>query len=130
MTSDGDDDSLADLIRRLENERYAAMIAGDAGALDRLLSDRLVYGHSNAERDSKDSYLERIRDRAFVYESIDHPEERIIIADGAVVVLGAMIASVYRSGELRALRNSACAVWAEEDGNWRLVAYQPTPILT
>jgi len=128
MTPD-DDDSLAGLIRRLENERYAAMIAGDAVVLDRLLSDRLVYGHSNAGRDSKDSYLERIRDRTFVYESIDHPEERIIIAGGAVVVLGAMIASVYRSGELHTLRNSACAVWAE-DGNWRLVAYQPTPILT
>ena len=91
MTPD-DDDSLTGLIRTLENERYAAMIAGDAGALDRLLSDRLVYGHSNAARDSKDSFLERVRDRTFVYESIDHPEERIIIAGGAAVVLGAMIA--------------------------------------
>jgi hypothetical protein len=33
-----DDDSLTDLIRALENERYAAMIAGDAGTLDRKLS--------------------------------------------------------------------------------------------
>lgn len=128
MTPD-DDDSLTELIRILENERYAAMLAGDVGVLDRLLSDRLIYGHSNAERDSKDSFLERVRDRTFVYESIDHPEERIIIAGGAVVVLGAMIANVYLSGELRTLRNSACAVWAKEDGNWRLVAYQPTPIL-
>ena len=125
-----DDDSLTDLIRTLENERYAAMIAGDAGELDRLLSDRLVYGHSNAERDSKDSYLERVRDsRTFVYESIDHPEERIIIAGGAVIVLGAMIANVYWSGELRTLRNSACAVWAKEDGNWRASGLPADPDL-
>jgi hypothetical protein len=45
-------------------------------------------------------------------------------------VLGAMIANVHWSGELRTLRNSACAVWAKQDENWRLVAYQPTPILT
>ena len=50
------------------------------------------------------------------------------MADGAAVVLGLMIARVHRSGELHELRNTACAVWAREDGHWRLVAYQPTPI--
>ena len=119
-----DDDSLTELIRILENERYAAMIAGDVGALDRLLSDRLVYGHSNAEPDSKDSFLERVRDRTFVYESIDHPEERIIIAGGAVVVLGAMIANVYLPGELRTLRTARarCGRRKTETGGWWLTS--------
>ena len=130
MTHTAYDTTIA-LIRELEDQRYAAMVASDLDALDRLLSDRLVYAHSNAERDSKASYLDRVRNGTFVYESIQHPEEKIILADGAAVVLGTMIAKAYWSGELKTLRNGACAVWAkEEDGQWRLVAYQPTPILT
>ncbi len=123
-----DPGSAADLIRALEDERYAAMIAGDVEALGRLLSDRLLYRHSAGGRDSKASYLERVRNGTFVYESIEHPEEKIIVADGAVVVLGQMIARVHRAGELHELRNQSCAVWAREDGHWRLVAFQPTPI--
>ena len=130
MTHTAYDTTIA-LIRELEDQRYAAMVASDLDALDRLLSDRLVYAHSNAERDSKASYLDRVRNGTFVYEGIQHPEEKIILADGAAVVLGTMIAKAYWSGELRTLRNGACAVWAkEEDGQWRLIAYQPTPILT
>ncbi len=123
----GDAETIAE-IRELEDRRYAAMIAGDADTLDALLSERLVYCHSNAERDSKASYLQRVRDQTFVYESIEHPVEAIIVATGAVVVVGAMIARGYWSGELRQLRNASLAVWARELDGWRLVAYQPTPI--
>ena len=123
-----DTGSVADQIHALEDERYAAMIASDVEALGRLLSDRLVYSHSTGGHDSKASYLERVRNGTFVYESIQHPEYEIIVADGAAVVLGMMIARVHRAGELHELRNTACAVWAREDCHWRLVAYQPTPI--
>ena len=123
-----DTGSVADQIHALEDERYAAMIARDVEALGRLLSDRLVYRHSTGGHDSKASYLERVRNGTFVYESIEHPEDEIIVADGAAVVLGLMIARVHRAGELHELRNTACAVWVREDGHWRLVAYQPTPI--
>ncbi len=123
-----DTGSVADQIHALEVERYAAMVAADVEALGRLLSDRLVYRHSTGGHDSKASYLERVRDGTFVYESIEHPEDQIIVTDGAAVVLGLMIARVYRAGVLHELRNAACAVWAREAGHWRLVAYQPAPI--
>lgn len=115
-------------IRELEARRYAAMLAGDVAALDALLSERLVYCHSNAERDDKASYLERVRDKTFVYESIEHPEETIIVTSDAAAVVGSMIARGFWAGELRTLRNASLAVWAREPLGWRLVAYQPTPI--
>ncbi len=77
-----DTGSVADQIHALEDERYAAMIAGNVEALGRLLSDRLVYRHSTGGHDSKASYLERVRNGTFVYESIKHPEDEIIVADG------------------------------------------------
>lgn len=116
-------------IRELENRRYAAMLASDVSTLDALLSDRLVYCHSNAERDTKATYLERVRNKTFIYESLEHPEENIIVTSDAAVVVGAMIGKGLWGGKIHELRNAALAVWAREAEGWRLVAYQPTPIL-
>jgi ketosteroid isomerase-like protein len=124
MTSD---DDVRQAVLALENERYAAMLAADADALDRLLSSRLVYVHSTGGRDTKAEYLDRVRSGFFVYETIDHPVDQIIVAGGAAVVVGAMDARVQRDGKLVDLRNSVCAVWADEDGTWRLVTFAPTP---
>ncbi len=119
--------TIEDTIRALEDERYAAMLAADAGTLDRLLSDRLVYSHSTGGQDTKASYLGKFRDKVLAYESIDHPIDQVIVAGGAAIVIGAMNARAYVGGELRLLRNRACAVWADEDGTWRLLVFQPTP---
>ena len=119
--------TIEDTVRALEDERYAAMLAGDADTLDRLLSGRLVYSHSTGGQDTKASYLEHVRDKVLAYESIDHPVDQVIVAGGAAIVIGAMNARAYVGGELRLLRNRVCAVWADEDGAWRLVVFQPTP---
>ena len=119
--------TIEDTVRALEDERYAAMLASDVDTLDRLLSDRLVYTHSTGGRETKASYLDRVRSKFLVYSSIDHPVDEVIVAGGAVVVIGAMNAQAHRDGKLLALRNSVCAVWADEDGTWRLVVFQPTP---
>ena len=49
-------------IRELENRRYQAMADADIASLDELLSADLVYGHSDASRDSKQSYLDKVAD--------------------------------------------------------------------
>jgi ketosteroid isomerase-like protein len=114
-------------IRALENRRYQAMTDGDVGTLAELCAEDLVYTHSNAERDTKDSYLRKVRESYFVYGEISHPEERIIFAGDCAVVVGAMRADVTLQGVPRRLDNSALAVWTRSSGRWRLLAYQPTP---
>jgi hypothetical protein len=116
-----------DTIRALEDERYAAMLAADVGKLEGLLSDRLVYTHSTGGRDTKASYLDAVRNKLVVYDSLDHPVDQVIVAGGAAVVIGAMNARLHLRGEPRELRNNASAVWADEDGTWRLIAFQGTP---
>jgi ketosteroid isomerase-like protein len=123
-------DHVVELVRHLEDRRYDAMIAGDVETLDLLLSDELAYGHSSGERDTKPSYLDRVRNGTFVYTSIEHPVDKVIVTGSAAVVVGIMIALAHVSGELKTIHGAALAVWAEEDdGQWRLVAYQPTPIV-
>jgi uncharacterized protein DUF4440 len=115
-------------IRQLEDERYQAMVDGDIETLGRLLSARLSYTHSNGDRDSKESYLQKVRDGYFVYRSVAHPIHRIEVLAGAALVIGEMRASADVGGRPAEIDSSALAVWAEAGGDWTLIAYQPTPL--
>jgi ketosteroid isomerase-like protein len=115
-------------IRQLEDERYQAMLNGDVEALDRLLSSRLNYTHSNGSQDSKDSYLRKVRDGYFAYRSVEHPVHRIEVLGGAALVLGEMHATADIDGRPAQIHSSSLAVWAQDGGDWTLIAYQPTPL--
>jgi hypothetical protein len=52
-------------IKALEDRRYDAMLGNDLATLDRLLSEQLVYTHSNGQRDTKNAYLKRVESGHF-----------------------------------------------------------------
>jgi hypothetical protein len=120
---------MQDEIRALEARRYAAMLAGDTKGLGALLSDRLVYAHSNATTDSKDSYLATLTDGSLRYLQIDFQTETVLEAGpGAAAALGRMSARVHRYGGEREIAAMTLALWAKEGDAWRLLAYQPTSL--
>jgi ketosteroid isomerase-like protein len=123
------DDGAIDQIKALEDRRYQAMIDGDAAVLDALCSRNLIYTHSRGDNDDKNSYIEKVASGFFDYHEITHPADRVMIYDGAALVTGRMTAKISAGGELKHVDNRYLAVWAREDGAWKFVAYQPTPIV-
>ena len=115
-------------IKALEDRRYAAMLAGDVETLRELSSERLVYTHSNAERDDRRSYLDKVASRHFHYLEISRPEETVSILGDTAIVVGRMVARVLIAGEEKRLDNRSLAVWARDGGHWAFLAYQPTPL--
>jgi len=115
-------------INDLEDRRYAAMVDADLDALDELLSDDVMYAHSDATVDSKASYLELLRNGTLVYHSLEHTTEAVVSRPGVVIVGGAMSGSIHMNGAAKTLNSRVAAVWVAEDGRWRLLAFQPTPI--
>jgi ketosteroid isomerase-like protein len=115
-------------INDLENRRYAAMVDGDLDALDELLSDDVMYAHSDASVDSKASYLEMLRTGALIYHELEHITEAVVSRPGVVIVGGTMSGSIHMNGIAKTLNSRVAAVWIAEDGRWRLAAFQPTPI--
>jgi ketosteroid isomerase-like protein len=113
-------------IRALEDRRYRAMTDADVATLEELLSDDLVYGHSDASRDTKKSYLDKVAAGYFDYGPLSHPEAGIVVHGDVAVVTGDMRGEVRILGQRRVLNSSALAVWAREDGRWVLLAFQPT----
>jgi hypothetical protein len=120
------DAEVATQIRALEDLRYQAMTDADIAALDELLSAQLVYSHSDASRDTKQSYLDKVATGFFDYGPLSHPEAAIVVHGDCVIVAGDMLGEVQVDGKQRVLKSSALAVWAREDGKWRLLAFQPT----
>jgi ketosteroid isomerase-like protein len=121
-------DDVVAQVRAAEDRRYAAMLAADVGALDGLLSDRLVYTHSSGSRDTKESFLSKMRSGALAYVSVEHPESQLIVLGDAVLIIGEMHAEIQAGGASRRLDNASLSVWAAEDGGWRLAAFQNTPL--
>jgi ketosteroid isomerase-like protein len=121
-----DDDVAAKQISALEARRYQAMTDGDTGALEELFSADLVYTHSDATSDSKQSYLDKLASGHFDYGVIDHPETSVVVHGDCAIVIGDMRGEVVIGGQTRVLNSKSLAVWVRENGNWVLLAYQPT----
>jgi hypothetical protein len=81
-----DVDAVIEEIKALEDRRYRAMLAGDTAVLDELCSVDLIYTHSKADHDDKQSYLHKVGTRYFTYLEITHPADRILVVEGAALV--------------------------------------------
>ncbi len=125
MTTNED---IAEQIRALEDRRYEAVTAGDVAALDELFAADLVYTHSDASADSKQSYLEKLAAGHFKYGPISHPEISIVVHGDCALVIGDMRGEVQIAGQVRVLNSRSLAVWVRENETWVLLAFQPTKI--
>jgi uncharacterized protein (TIGR02246 family) len=120
-------------VLRLEDQRRAALVAGDADALHALLAPTLVYVHSTGGRDSRDSYLAKLNGGALRYLEVDFSELRVqplatLAPAQAAVVTGRMAATITKDGERKAVRSFFMTVWAADaQGRWQLQAHQGTP---
>jgi hypothetical protein len=112
-------------IRGLEDERFRAMVAADAAALGRLLSDQMVYTHSNASVDSKASLIESIQTRR-PYQKIESPEREVRLFGDTAVVSGQARIDLGT----RILNARYTDVWVKGAEGWQMVAWQSTPIPT
>jgi ketosteroid isomerase-like protein len=120
------DDAAAKQISALEAKRYQAMTDADTETLADLFSADLVYTHSDASSDGKQSYLDRLASGHFDYGVMEHPETSVVVHGDCALVFGDMRGEVVIAGQKRMLNSRTLAVWGRENGNWVLLAFQPT----
>lgn len=116
-----------DLISDLERRRYKAVVDKELDVFASLCDEKFVYTHSNGARDSLESYLKKCREGYYVYHSIEHPIDDIVVVGDVAVVIGDMNAHITAAGKTKELNNAAIAVWVNVGDSWKFLAYQPTP---
>jgi hypothetical protein len=126
-------DKLIAAVTAADDERQAATTAADRARLEAIFSNDLRYAHSSGLVDSKASYIASLVSRQAVYESFDYKERAFLpAAPGIVLMTGRVLVHSRNGGEKVALDLNFLAVWREENGHWRFLAWQscrnpPTP---
>ncbi|GIX30593.1 MAG: hypothetical protein KatS3mg124_1065 [Porticoccaceae bacterium] len=111
-----------------EQARLAALRAGDAESLAPLLSEELRFGHANAVWDDKAKLLAKLREGRIVYRHLEVSEEEVLVRGDMALLFARLCADVLVNGVEKRIDNRTLSVWIREGEEWRLLAYQPTPI--
>jgi ketosteroid isomerase-like protein len=104
------------------------MCEADVATLEALLADSLVYTHSYGGADTKASYLDGIRSKKWVYQTVERPIEDIQVHGDCAVVTGQVRIELLSSGQPKKLNSRFTNVWVKGRQGWQMVAWQSTPL--
>jgi ketosteroid isomerase-like protein len=113
-------------VRAADAQRFAAMVARDRAALERLLADDLTYTHSTGQVESKAQFLESLASGALIYRSIEPEEVAVRVYGETAVVTGRAVMRVENRGQALVLPVRFTSVYVRREGLWRLAAWQST----
>jgi ketosteroid isomerase-like protein len=114
------------LVIDLDRQRMDAMARKDLAALDRLISADLVYTHSTARLDTKESLLGAMESGATVYTAVVPSEVKAQDLGDAVVLTGRAQIGVMSQGRPNSFSVRFTDVWSNKAGPWQMVAWQST----
>lgn len=109
-------------------ERYKAMVNVDVRTLSRYLDDDLIYTHSSAVVDSKQSYIDSIASGRVRYLRTDRSDLRVTPYDCTAVVSGRGDFKVTVEGKEMDVQLRFTNVWVKRDSQWQMVAWEATRI--
>jgi hypothetical protein len=119
------DATLLAAVTAADDERLAATKAGDKSRLAAIFSDALHYAHSSGKIDTKASYMTSLVTRATIYESFDYQTRTFTpIAPGIVQMTGRVLIKASNQGARADNDLNFLAIWREENGKWRFLAWQ------
>jgi Domain of unknown function (DUF4440) len=118
-------DPVIDAVRRADDARVSATLAASRGQLDAVFSDDLIYTHSSGAVNDKASYIAAIASGQTKYFSIDYESRDFkAVAPGIVLMRGRCLIHSANGGQSVENHLAYLAVWREENGVWRFLAWQ------
>ena len=115
-------------IIELENQRIAAMIAGDETTLDTILSDDLIYTHSTARVETKAEFIGNVTSGRTRYVSFERDDVNIRDYGDTAVVTGHAKLHVMAGEQDLEFQVRFVDIYCRLNGRWQMVAWQSTKI--
>ncbi len=115
-------------IRELETQRFQAMERVDVAALNRILSDDLIYTHASGLQQTKAEVIGVLGSGDMKYESITPDKVRVRIFKETAVVTGRASIKIKAGGEEQSFRICYLDVYVKQDGRWQMVAWQSSRV--
>src|SRR5688572_12420696 len=112
--------AVADAVEQLRK----AMIDPDDKTLDKLVADKLSYGHSSGQVDDKRIFIDKLVSGQSDFVSIDISEQTISITDKTAIVRHILKARTNDNGKPGEVNLRILLVWQKQNGEWKLLARQ------
>jgi len=113
-------------IIELDKKRMHAMAQKDIATLNALLSDDLVYTHSSARLDTKKSLIGAMESGTTVYTAVEPSDVKAQDLGNAMVLTGVARIRVTSNGNPISFGVRFTDVYANNGGQWQMVAWQST----
>ena len=125
VTASAADDGIVAAVRAADDERVAATIAGDRARLVAIYSDDLCYVHSSGKSDTKHEHADGLAKRTSLYERFDYQTREFRLAAPGVMLMSGRVV-IHSTNAKGKNQNDVnfLAVWREEQGRWKLLAWQ------
>jgi ketosteroid isomerase-like protein len=114
------------MIIDLDKKRMTAMAQKDIATLNALLADDLVYTHSSARLDTKQSLIGNMEAGSTVYTAVEPSDVKAQDLGDTVVLTGSCRISVMSGGRPNSFSVRFTDVYANKGGRWQMVAWQST----
>jgi hypothetical protein len=112
-------------LRSADDDRVAAIKSGDAARLTAIFSDELHYAHSSGSVDDKASFVGALTSGKTKYVGLDYEKRDFTFpAPGLALMTGRARVQVQSERGTMDSVLSFLAVWREEKGRWRFLAWQ------
>jgi uncharacterized protein DUF4440 len=113
---------------KAEDARFAAQMAGDVAAMQKLFGDDLVYIHSSALVDTKASFIESIRSGNVKYHGMKRSDAKVRTYGCIAIITASANFEVTARGQELSLRLLYHAVWAKRAAGAQFVSWQATRV--
>jgi len=110
-----------------EDRRFAAMIARDFAALDKLVHDELLYTHSSGVTDTKASWLDSLKSGKVKYKSAACSERQVKFFGDTALIRGKAAIEAEIGGQPRSLKLLFLNAWVRTPQGWKFAAWQSCP---
>jgi len=114
------------MIIELDKKRMTAMAQKDIKTLNELIADDLVYTHSSARLDTKQSLIGNMESGSTVYTSVVPSDVKAQDLGDTVVLTGSCRISVNAGGRPNSFGVRFTDVYANKGGRWQMVTWQST----
>jgi hypothetical protein len=114
-------------LREAELNRFKVMIGQDEAGLNAVLHADLIYNHSSAATDTKQTYVGSIVSKKAIYASIESEELTPRVYGKFGIITGiAKIKNQTKDGSFTFAHLKYTDVWIFQDKRWQMLSWQST----
>lgn len=114
-------------LREAELNRFKVMIGQDEAGLNAVLHADLIYNHSSAATDTKQTYVGSIVSKKTIYASIESEELTPRVYGKFGIITGiAKIKNQTKDGSFTFNHLKYTDVWIFQDKRWQMLSWQST----